>query len=259
MYFLAVDDEENARELLVKEIKKACPEAQVDGFALPKEALAAAAKEAYQVAFLDIEMPQMNGIELAKKLKNILPQLNIIFVTAYRDYGLDAMALHASGYLLKPVSKKAVLKELDNLRYPIAQKQKGARALTFGNFDFLYDGESVRFGRSKSKELLAYLIDRRGQGASKKEIAAVLFEDEPYSVQVQDYVSKIIQDLFQSLKAVGAEKVLVKKHNYYAVNPEAFSCDLYEYEKGLPEAINRFHGEYMSQYSWAEGGCDYFS
>ena len=258
MNILAVDDEDNARALLVKEIQKVCPEDVVDAFALPLDAIAAADQTDYQVAFLDVEMPQMNGVQLAKRLKIAHPEINIIFVTAYREYSLDAMELHASGYLLKPVSKQAIKQELDNLRYPVETKQTGIRALTFGTFDFLCNGKSVRFGRSKSKELLAYLVDRHGQGVSKKEIAAVLFEDEPYSHKVQNYVSKIVQDLSQSLRAVGAEKVFVKRYNYFAVDTEQFSCDLYEYEKGMPDAINRFRGEYMSQYSWAENAYSYF-
>ena len=259
MKILAVDDENGALELLVSEIKKVCEDVEIDTFLLPEEALAAFANKDYQVAFLDIEMPQMSGVQLAKQLKQNNEMLNIIFVTAYREYGVDAMNLHASGYLLKPVSGADIRKELDNLRYPIDNGKEGARALTFGSFDFMYNGNSVSFGRSKSKELLAYLIDRHGQGVSKREAAAVLFEDKPYSKNIQDYVSKIVGDLHDSLKAVGAEKVLRKKHNYLAVDTSRFTCDLYEYEKGLPSAINAFHGEYMSQYSWAEEsyGCFY--
>lgn len=259
MNILAVDDETNARELLVKEIQRVCPDDVVDAFALPVDAIVAADQTDYQVAFLDVEMPQMNGVQLAKKLKLAHPQINVIFVTAYREYSLDAMEMHASGYLLKPVSGQAIQQELEHLRYPVEAEQKGVRALTFGNFDFLSQGQSVRFARSKSKEALAYLIDRHGQGVSKKEMAAILFENEAYSKQVQDYVGKIMQELAKALKDIGAEKVLIRKFNYYAVDPKEFSCDLYEYENGDPNAINHFRGEYMSQYSWAEDRYFYFN
>lgn len=76
-------------------------------------------KESFDVAFLDIEMPGMSGIELAKKLKDIKPYLNIIFVTAYTDYALEVHSLYVSGYLLKPIKKEDVVTALDNLRNPI--------------------------------------------------------------------------------------------------------------------------------------------
>lgn len=252
MRILAVDDEFGALTVLIDEIKHANKNAEVYGAQFPEEALRYAGEHTVDVAFLDIEMPQMSGISLAKQLKKYNPDINIIFVTAYENYAIQALGLYASGYVLKPITENAVVRELENLRFPVKEKDTGVRVVTFGQFDILVDGVPIRFKRSKSKELIAYLVDRHGCGITKREVAAVLFENEEYTRSIQDYINKIVRELESSLKEVKASQIFIKRHNYYAVNTEKFVCDLYEYEKGNPEAINSFHGEYMSQYSWGE-------
>lgn len=255
MVILAVDDEKMALNLLMDEIKNTGRNAEVVGFLFPMEALSYAQHNNIDVAFLDVEMPQINGIELAKELKKINPLMKVIFTTAYREYAYEAFTVRASGYILKPVSLEDIKRELDNLdgeNVVPTGKRSGIEAVTFGSFDILVNGNPVMFKRSRSKEILAYLIDRQGSGVTKKEIASVLFEDEEYSRKVQDYVNKMLRDMSLSLKEAGASNILRKQRNYYAVNTDAFKCDLYDYENGIPEAMNNFRGEYMSQYSWAE-------
>lgn len=94
-------------------------------------------------------MRGMNGVELARRLKEINPKMNIIFVTGYSEYAGEAMSLHASGYIMKPVSKAKVEKELADLRFPIIPKNDALlRVQCFGNFDvFTPDGEHVHFER----------------------------------------------------------------------------------------------------------------
>ncbi len=251
MTVIAVDDEKGALYITASAIRRAEPNAELWEFLRPSDALAFAETHVVDVAFLDIKMPEMTGVELARRLKILNPKINIIFATAYSQYGLDAMKMHASGYLLKPLRVESVKRELEELRYgppPLL----GIRAVTFGQFDLLKDGVPVRFPRSKAKELLAYLIDRNGGGVNKKELYGILFEDRPYDSAGKDYMSKIIRSLTDALKAANVEEVLIRRHNYYAVDKSRFSCDLYEYYDGLPRAINAFHGEYMAQYGWGE-------
>ena len=112
-------------------------------------------------------------------------------------------------------------------------------------------GEEVSFGRAKSKEMLAYLVDKQGKAATRKELASVLFERGDYSRATQDYLSKIVKELVDVLERVGAEKILKRGLNSYAVDVDAFFCDYYEYEKEnvTPDELNCFQGEYMKQYS----------
>ena len=115
MRILCVDDEPLALQMLELSIKKAKPDAEVLGFDEPEDLLAEAEKNSCDIAFLDIHMSEMDGVEAAKRLKEINPKMNIIFVTGFSEYTGDAMRLHASGYIMKPVTKEKVAAELDDL------------------------------------------------------------------------------------------------------------------------------------------------
>lgn len=253
MKILAVDDERSGLLVLHDAIKEAEPTAEVYSCREAEEALEYAKKHAIDVAFLDINMGNANGMELAKELVAIYPKINLIFVTGYSEYMQDAIRMHASGYILKPVDSDTVKRELDNLINTIRNQERvGIYVHTFGNFEVFADGKLVTFTLSKAKEMLAYLIDRDGAGVNRTELASALFEDRPYTKQVQDYITKIYRSLSISLKEVGAEGLLVKGRNIYAVETSAYDSDLKALLRGDEGARMEFRNEYMSQYSWAE-------
>ena len=254
MRILCVDDERLALQMLEQAVKKAKPEAQVLAFKFQDELIDEAAKNGCDVAFLDIHMRGMNGVEVAKELKKINPKMNIIFVTGFSEYTGDAMRLHASGYIMKPVTKEKVEAELSDLRFPIVPKSDALlRVQCFGNFDvFTPDGKPLHFERSKAKEVFAYLVHRHGSSCTKKEIAAILFEDMPYDSKQQIYVQKIMSALMKSLREAGAEKVIEISYNNIAVNVKLIDCDYYRFEELDAGAVNAYQNEYMSQYYWAE-------
>ena len=243
MQIMAVDDENAALSVLMDAIAEATTEQYTDmhieGFRSTGEALSYAKEHALDVAFLDIEMREMTGLELARKLKGISPKINIVFVTGYSEYMKQAISLHVAA-------------ELDNLLHPIEVTEE-ITIRTFGNFEVLCNGKPVEFERSKAKELLAYLVSRGGATVTRKEIAAILFENQEYDIKTQDYISKIYRSLRMTLKSIHAEDILIKGRNLYGVDLSKVNCDSMDYLNGLPYAINLFQGEYMSQYSWAEG------
>ncbi len=254
MRMLCVDDEPLMLKMLEMAIKEAKPDADVTAYRYQDELLEDAKKNGCDIAFLDIHMRGMNGVELAKELKAVNPKMNIIFVTGFSEYTGEAMNLHASGYIMKPVTKEKVQAELADLRFPIVPKSNALlRVQCFGNFDvFLPNGEHVRFERSRSKEIFAYLVHRQGSSCSTKEIAAVLFEDEPYDTRQQNYVQQLIHAMIKSLKAVGAEEAIVRSYNALAVNTKVLDCDYYRFKELDPGAVNSFQNEYMIQYYWAD-------
>lgn len=248
MMIFAVDDEPNALEILCRAIQEAAPEAEIKSFDRAAEALAAAENGVIpDVLFADGDMPGMNGVELSKRLKLVCPNLNVIFATGYDDYMRDALSLRVSGYLKKPITPEDVLAELDNLRHPVKPSGKRVRFQTFGNFEVFIDGEPAAFAREKTKEYLAYLVDR-GTVCTGAEIAAALWEDDISPA----YLRKLRKDLFDTFQAAGCAEVLIHEWNRQGIRAELVDCDYYDWKRGLPSAINAYHGEYMSQYSWAE-------
>ncbi len=254
MRILCVDDEPLALQMLMISIQKAKPDAEVDGFEEPEDLIEEAEKNGCDIAFLDIHMSGMDGVEAAKKLKEINPKMNIIFVTGYSEYAGEAMRLHASGYIMKPVNKEKVAAELEDLRFPIVPKQNALlRVQCFGNFDvFTPDGKPVHFERSRAKEVFAYLVHRHGSSCTKKELAAALFEDMPYDNKQQIHRQKIISAMMKAFREAGAEKVIHKSYNSMSVNVDLIDCDYYRFEELDAGAVNAYQNEYMSQYYWAE-------
>ena len=253
MKVLAIDDNELALKLLTAAIAGACPAAEIFPFRKPSELLLFAKDKPCDIAFLDIRMWGMDGLSLAKELKDVNPKINIIFVTAYSKYASEAFELRPSGYLLKPVTKEAVLLEMENLRHP--PEQKGSARLyaqTFGNFEIYSYGIPLKFKYSKTKELLAYLVDRNGATASMPEICAILWEGKQDTENLKAYLRKLVSDLTKTLKAAGAEDVLVKQFNCIAIVPDKIICDSYGFMKGEAKFINIYTGQYMAQYSWSE-------
>ena len=248
MRILLVDDEELQLLRLTDAVKKALPqESDILSYVNPVLAWEENKEKAVDIAFLDIDMPVMNGMMLAKKLQTVHPQVNVIFVTAYNEYALDAYKLHASGYVTKPVNVEKIKAELDGLRYPVElTPTKMLQVKCFGNFEVFAGGVPVKFARTKSKELFAYLVDREGAAVSVNELNAILWEEDKKS-----YFRNLVADIQASLKAVGAEDVFVKRHNECLVDPTKIDCDAYEYRKNNPDAIRMYRGEYMAQYSWA--------
>ena len=247
MRIIAVDDEELALDRLMTAIQQAAPGAELHGFFYPEDALAFLQGNGCDVAFLDVEMADVSGVELARQLKACNPDVNIIFATGFSHYRDAAFDLHASGYLTKPITADKVRKELAELRRPVAQTKR-MRVQTFGNFEVYVDGRPLEFKYSRTKELLAYLVDRRGALCTMGEIQAVLFEDE---MGHESYIKSLRRDLQVTLEEAGCGGVLVRQWGKLAVQPKTFDCDYYDWREGRREGLS-YHGEYMSQYSWGE-------
>ena len=274
MKIIAVDDKPVPRKALVKAIEEADPGAEVAACANAEEVLALPELGAYDVAFVDIDMPGMNGIQLARELKKRHPQLNIVFATGYGEYMADAFALHSSGYVMKPVTAAKVRDELANLRFPPERGAGGVGGAAgaegdaagarpswmsgrlvvrcFGSFEVFADGEPVAFERSKTKELFAYLVDRRGAVCSMADIEAVFWGDLAGTASQRSYLRTLVADLRSTLEHLGFDDVVVKHRGAVGIRPDAIKCDYFAFLADDPVAIASYRGEYMTQYSWAE-------
>ena len=250
MIAIAVDDEILMLGALVAAIKASPDISRVSQFSNCDEAFAFVKENSVDIAFLDINMRGMGGLALAEKIIGVCPDCKIVFCTGYEEYAIPAFKLHASGYLMKPVSAKDVQVEIDNIK-GIRQKEKPLTVKCFGTFEVFAKGEKLTFKRSKTKELFAFLVDRNGAGVTVAEIGVALWENDEEQKN-HNYIHQLFRDLRQSLETVGAQEIFERNNYFYSLNPEKLDCDYYAYLKtGKPE----FRGEYMSQYSWAEETC----
>ena len=251
MIAIAVDDEILMLGALVKAIGASSDIEEVAKFTDCEEALEFVRSNHADVAFLDINMRGMGGLALAEKILSVRPSCKIVFCTGYEEYAIPAFKLHASGYLMKPISAKDVQAEIDNIKGR-RQKEKLIDVNCFGNFEVYANGEKLMFKRLKTKELFAFLVDRKGAGMTAKQICAVLFPDDTDDTKNAAYLRQLVLDLKNTLKSVGAENVFRHETPCYRIDTSLIKCDYFSYlETGRPE----FYGEYMMQYSWAEETC----
>ena len=251
MRVIAVDDEELMLRALVRAVSASTDVQEVIEFSSSEKALEYVKDNYIDVAFLDINMRGMGGIALAEKILNLRPNTKIVFCTGHEEYAIPAFKLHASGYLMKPISAEDVQGEIDNIK-GIIKKEKLLEVKCFGNFEVYAKGERLSFKRSKTKELFAFLVDRNGSGMTAKQICAVLFPDDTDDAKNTAYLRQLVMDLKNTLKMVGAEAVFCHQTPFYRIDTSLLKCDYFSYlETGKPT----FLGEYMTQFSWAEETC----
>lgn len=123
---------------------------------------------------------------------------------------------------------------------------------TFGNFTLMYENKVVKFTRTKSEELIGYLIYKNGSSVKTKELVSVLYGDNADSVKSAANFRNLVVDVKHTLGELEIQNFFIAEYNNFGINPEVVKCDYYDFLAGEPSAIKRYAGEFMSQYSWAE-------
>ena len=252
MNVICVDDEPLAVEYTLGQCALLPEIDEAKGFTEAQEALSWLGEHTADLAILDINMPQIDGIDLAARIKQARPETAILFLTAYREYAYDAYSVHPTGYLLKPVSQQKLAEEV---RYACGGTRPSSpahiRIKTFGTFDIYVDDRPVSFKLARSKEILAYLVDKQGSGVTRGELFAAIWEDNLYDRRRQKQLDVYIRSLRESLQEYGISEIMEMEKGVLRVKPETFACDAYLFYSGDSDAINAYRGEYMSSYSWA--------
>lgn len=249
--FLAVDD-------LIVALQRIDPGGVHLGFTSADEALVAIEEQPdIEVAFLDIDLPRTNGIRFAERVQKVRPKMNIIFVTGHPDYAVAAHEMYVSGFLVKPVSQERLKRALENLRFPAKERTaapqgKRIRIQALGNFEVFVDGNPLEFKRNRAKELLAYLVDRRGAMCTNGELLAILWEDQEPTQSAKSYLRALIKELRDLFEEKGLGDFVVRGRNATAINTDMADCDYYRLLDESGGAIEGYRGEYMTQYSWSE-------
>ena len=252
MRAICVDDERALMERTAALCRELPDMEEVTGFTRSTEALKWVSEHPIDLALLDVEMPVMNGIELAAAIKEYQPDAAIIFVTAYPKYAVDAFAVRASGYLLKPVTREALEADVAHALSGKSKPLEGHVVVrTFGGFDVLADGRTVEFRPAKCREILGYLVDRQGATVTKAELFAALWEDRAYDRGMQKQLDNNIRSLRNTLRKNGIEDILEISRGALRVRPERLVCDLYRFLEGDRDAVQSYRGEYMNVWSWA--------
>jgi two-component SAPR family response regulator len=251
MKTIVVDDEKLAL-LRFEHVSKDIPEIEIVGtFQSVKAAKEFLNHSEIDLAVLDIEINGSSGIDFGKLIVEKYPHVSLIYVTGYEEYAFEAFKLHAASYLLKPFSCEDLQYAIDTAKLLRLRHHKKITIKTFGLFDIFVEGKPVFFQHSKTKELLALLVDAKGSTLSSSYVISKLWENRPFDKNSQSLCYKSIEDLQKTMETLGFSQLILKTRKECCLNTQLVDCDYYRYLNGEKNA-NDFCGEYMSQYSWAE-------
>ena len=253
MTVFAVHADVGTLERLARTVGKLRPEAELMCFGDSFSALAAARTCRVDTALIDTRLPELNRLDLGRYLKELCPMINLIFLSDGREGAFDAMGLHASGYLLEPAGEEDLKRELEDLRHPAEQfGRKRVFAQTFGNFELFADGKPVAFKYSRTKDIVALLVNNRGAQTTNGEIIASLWEDDGDPEKRASYLGNLRQDLQNTLTRLRLAGVILKQRGSMAIAVDRIECDLYDWLEKKKKSKYQYLGDYMNQYSWAE-------
>ncbi|MEE1086060.1 MAG: response regulator [Schaedlerella sp.] len=220
-------------------------------FTDPLEALSFAKNNDVEFALLDIDMPGMNGIELAHNLRQLRRDIIIVFVTAHPKFAVEALKMKADYMIFKPFNHEDISDVLERAKLLVRRQKKRFYFQTFGTFEMSVEGKLVKFKSAKSKELMALCVFREGYPISIHEMVDYLWEDESTLNYGAGY-RRTIKELADTLKEYGADELLQRSRGSIQINIELADSDYIDFMNGDIDAICKFQGDFMQQYSWAE-------
>lgn len=251
MNIIYVDDEKPAIDNFRLTTKNFPEIKELHTFQNGKEALEFAKEQVVDAAFLDMEMPGLHGLELAKTLKEYDPQIRIIFVTAFSKYALDAWNVDATGYLMKPYTAGEIHKELAKCTYkPLPSHRVVIR--TIPTFAVTVDGAAFYISGAKPRELFAFLVNSAEHGVTKGECIACLWPERAADAGTQSLYRMTWKRLADALENAGIGDIVETTENRRYLKQDAVDCDLYHILAGDRQAARAYSGEYLKEYEWAE-------
>ncbi len=264
-----LDDEQPAIDKLEKQLKTSGQVEVVGKFTEPLVALEFLKETIVDAIFLDIEMPNLSGLEVSNRALDINKRVAVVFITAYNQYAVEAFRLNALDYLLKPVSMERLQETLKRIveEKGITIEPATTSIQCFGKLKLVVGGSEVRFRTKKAEELLALLLDRTGKFIHRNEICDLLWEDYDGDRALTNF-NTTLHYVKKALWQQGARITVEHHKGSYRLVTDGLDCDCLQFRQftGKPYDINEdnlpryeatadlYQGQYLvgEDYSWAE-------
>jgi len=182
--------------------------------------------------FLDIEMPGVNGLQLSEQILDLSETIDIIFVTAFNQYAVEAFEVQALDYILKPLTEERLGKTVKRLLKTKNSVERPGKPIIqcFGDFEVFLNGEALVWKNSKAKEILAFLIHKNGVPVNWEKIADAVWPDYD-SKKAQTNFHATTYLLRKRLAEVGISHILESGRGNYRVVTGQVNCELYQLEE----------------------------
>ena len=263
MRILVVDDEMNNLDEIKSMIERNGKVAEVVYFSNPLEALKAAKKDIFDAALLDIQMPEITGLELAENLSSAHPDIEIVFITAYNHYATEAFEVNAMDYILKPLSYERFEKAFNKLFTKEDIKISRVEIPMFkvlGDVRISYGKNDIKWNRVKNYELFAYLLLSKSKKAHKEVICEALWPEldgKRALANLQVTMCRLRKDL----ACFSKEQIIIEYvHDYYTMRIASVGFDLDEFAalaqsddiSRLNQAFDAYSGDlfYLEPWVW---------
>lgn len=251
MHVICVDDEKPALDNFRLTVAAFREIESLHQFQDGYEALEWIRSNVVDVAFLDMEMPTIRGLSLAQQIREINPNIRVVFVTAYSQYAMDAWNVDATGYVLKPYTADDIRRELRKCVYkPLPSRRIVIQ--TIPSLAVTIDDKPLHISGSKTRELFALLVDRGDRGVTSGEGIACLWPDRPNDSSTQSLFRMTYKRLADALEDAGIGHIIASRENRRFLLQSQVDCDLYRILSGDKELARKYSGQYMQEYSWAE-------
>ena len=264
-----VDDERPSLRIVKKVLEKTGLVKVVMEFTNPLKALGYLESSIPDVVFLDVEMPDQDGIVTANMLLEMHPHLPIVFITAYTDYAVDAFKLNAIDYLVKPITANRVEETIMRILHQngqFTQKKESFSVQTFGSFSIVMGDERLHFRTRKAEELLCYLIDSEGEFVSREHLADQFWGDFSGDKAVFN-LNTTLHYIKKALAQYTSHSLIESDRGRYRICIEFLDCDFMKFKdfsrnineirkdnlESLFSILSIYKGSYLkaNDYRWA--------
>lgn len=251
MRAIIVDDEPIMIRAFLRMTEKIEDLSVIGEFMDAEEAVEYAETNPFEIAFLDIELPGINGIECAKLLRKKMPKVLIVFISAYDSYLRDCNQIGGDDYLLKPYKEETLEIMMEKMRLLAKRQKKKVHVKMFGRFVVTKDGTPIPL-RGKTKEILALILVKRGKEISNEEIYSTIWESREYSNVNMKVYYNALKRLKDNLKNFDLQEMFYSTPRGQIANIEMFDCDYYDWLDHNADKQDKFEGEFLTEYSWGE-------
>lgn len=240
MNVIVVDDDKAMLLIMKRILKKIEGIDIINTFNNVKDAIFFFQDNKVDIAFLDISIPEGNGLELAKRISEISPCTDIVFITSHREYAVEAFDICAFDYIVKPVLldrlERTVKRALEKRSISVEKKILKEEQLSiylFGGMDVSCESSgTVKWVSAKSMELFAYLILKEGRSVSKNVIIEEIFHDMPLK-NAENYLKTSVYQIRKALKPHCSKPVLISNNSSYKIDLSVFYVDCIDFQKRI--------------------------
>lgn len=249
MKAVILDDEPLMLEAFVRMSKNIKDLDIIGRFEYAEDLIEFSKKQSFEIVFLDIELPGINGIECAKILREGMSKLLVVFISAYDGYVRESNQIGGDDYLVKPYTEETIEKTMEKMRYLIQRQKKSIYVQMFGRFNVMKDDNPIPL-RGKAKEILALILVKCGKEISNEEIYRTIWEEREYSNENMKVYYNALKRLKDSLEKYDIQNIIYSTPRGQMANTKAFDCDYYSWKD--KKNTEQFEGEFLSEYSWGE-------